>query len=80
MEKEIIVSMTNEFEAFVHYTEDGIEFWLARELQSLLGYSEWRNFFKVIVKAKNACGVANDAVSDHFVDVNKTIELFVVPK
>lgn len=75
MEKEVIISMTSEFEAFVHKTTNGIEFWLARELQHLLGYREWRNFLQVIVKAKTACEVANDAVSDHFVDVNKTIKL-----
>lgn len=75
MNKEIIISMLNEFENFVHYTEENIEFWLARELQYLLGYTDWRNFLKVIVKAKTACEVSNEAVSDHFVGVNKTIDL-----
>ena len=75
MKKDIIVSLTNEFETFVHLTEEKIEFWLARELQYLLGYSEWRNFIKVILKAKTACEVSNEAVSNHFVDVNKTIEM-----
>jgi DNA-damage-inducible protein D len=75
MNKEIIISMINDFENFVHYTEENIEFWLARELQYLLGYSDWRNFLKVIVKAKTACQVSNEAVSDHFVGVNKTIDL-----
>ena len=34
------------FEDIKHITEDGIEYWLARELQEILGYKEWRNFFK----------------------------------
>ncbi len=53
---------------------DGVETWLARDLQKLLGYSEWRNFQHVIAKAKEACAGAGAAVGDHFVDVNKVIE------
>lgn len=46
-------------------------------MQKLLGYNEWRNFFNVIVKAQESCKNANNPVSDHFVDVNKSIP---VPK
>lgn len=53
---------------------DGVEAWLARDLQPLLGYSEWRNFQNVITKAKEACERVGADVSDHFVDVNKVIE------
>ena len=53
MEKEIILSLTANFEDFVQRTEDGVEFWLARDLQELLGYSKWSNFVNVIAKAKN---------------------------
>lgn len=41
------------FEDIKHITEDGIEYWLARELQEILGYKEWRNFLKVIEKLKH---------------------------
>ncbi|MFZ3171812.1 MAG: DNA damage-inducible protein D [Carboxydocellales bacterium] len=63
------------FEDIKHLTEDGIEFWYARELQAVLEYSEWRNFVKVVDKAKIACENSNNEVSDHFVDVNKMINL-----
>ena len=53
---------------------EGIEVWLARDLQRLLGYSEWRNFQNVIAKAKEACERVGASVDDHFVDVNKVIE------
>lgn len=53
---------------------DGVEVWLGRDLQKLLGYTEWRNFQNVIAKAKEACERAGAAVEDHFVDVNKVIE------
>lgn len=75
MEKEIILSLTKNFEDFVQRTEDGVEFWLARDLQELLGYSKWSNFVNVIAKAKIACEVSNQNVSDHFADVGKTIEM-----
>ena len=75
MKKEIIQSLTNNFEDHSHITENGIEFWFARDLQHLLGYTEWRNFFKVITKAKITCEATDNTVSNHFVDVNKTITM-----
>lgn len=75
MEKEIILSLTANFEDFVQCTPDGVEFWLARDLQELLGYSKWSNFVNVISKAKIACEVSNQNVSDHFADVGKMVEI-----
>ncbi len=43
MKKEIIKSLAENFESHSQTTENGIEFWFARDLQQLLGYSEWRN-------------------------------------
>ena len=40
------------FEDIKHIDENGIEFWYARELQSVLNYKEWRKFENVINKAK----------------------------
>lgn len=75
MKLEKVKSLTNSFEDFSHETDDGIEFWFARDLQQLLGYSEWRNFANVIVKAKTSCEVSENNISDHFVDVNKMVTL-----
>jgi len=61
------------FESIRHVNKYGQEFWYARDLQIALGYTEWRNFCKVIEKAKEACRGSNNAVSDHFVDVNKIV-------
>ena len=60
------------FEQIKHYTEDGIEFWYARELQVVLEYTEWRNFSRVIERAKVACENSGQIVEECFVDVNKT--------
>ena len=74
MEKTTITKLNKTFEEFA-YEQDGIEYWLARELQELLGYTDWRNFLNAIDKAKESCKATSEAVSDHFVDVNKMIEL-----
>ena len=75
MKTELVQTLTTTFEAHAQQTEGGIEYWLARDIQHLLGYNEWRNFTAVITKAKTACEVSGHAISDHFVDVNKTIQM-----
>lgn len=75
MKKEIIKNLAHNFEDHSQTTDSGIEFWFARDLQQLLGYSEWRNFNKVIVKSKITCEATNNLISDHFVDVNKMVQL-----
>jgi len=74
MKKDTIVSLTKTFEDY-SYEEDDVEFWFARDLQKLLGYAEWRNFVKVIEKAKKSCKTAENSILDHFVDANKTIDM-----
>lgn len=72
MSSDMISRLHPRFEEMVH-TEEGIEFWYARDLQVLLGYSEWRNFLSVIEKAREACRSSKGQELDHFVDVNKSI-------
>lgn len=73
MKNELIKSMTTDFEDHSQTTENGIEFWFARDIQHLLGYSEWRNFNNVISKAKTSCEVSGNLILDHFVNVNKMV-------
>jgi DNA-damage-inducible protein D len=54
---------------------EGIECWSARELQKLLGYALWQNFEKVLAKAKEACENVGEKVSNHFIDINKMVEI-----
>lgn len=74
MEKATIIKLNKSFEESA-YEQDGLEYWLARELQVLLGYTDWRNFLNAIEKAKESCKTTGEEVSDHFVDVNKMVKL-----
>lgn len=74
MKTEEIKHLFTQFEA-VASDYEGIECWSARELQSLLGYSKWENFEKVIQKAKDACRNAGEQEDYHFPDVRKTIPM-----
>lgn len=75
MQNELIYAMTESFEDHAQETENGVEYWLARDVQYLLGYSKWDNFLNVISKAKTACELSGHSVSDHFADVGKMVEL-----
>ncbi|MCL2245984.1 MAG: DNA damage-inducible protein D [Lentimicrobiaceae bacterium] len=74
MKKEQIQELFEKLET-ARYNIDDIECWSARELQTVFAYSEWRNFLKVIVKAKKSCENSGIDVSDHFVDTNKMVDL-----
>ena len=74
MEKQIISRLTKNFEDYVHI-EESVEFWLARDLQKLLGYIEWRKFIGVIEKAEDACKNSKNNVSDHFVCSAKMVKI-----
>ena len=74
MNRDAISRLFQAFEALVH-REGEVEFWLARELQVLLAYTEWRNFEVVLDKAREACANAGQVVPGHFVDVNKMVQL-----
>ena len=67
MEEEAIGSLIELFKANAHHTEEGIEFWYARDLQKLLEYGEWRFFKKPLERAITACVESGNDASDHFV-------------
>ncbi|MEK9175627.1 MAG: hypothetical protein AAB795_03510 [Patescibacteria group bacterium] len=76
MSKTIILSgPAKDFESIKKLTEDGVEYWEARELMPLLGYAEWRKFNGSIERAKQACEASDQNIKDHFVGVDKMIIL-----
>lgn len=74
MKRDLIIKLFRQFQDAA-YLYNGVECWSARELQVILGYSEWRNFLNAVEKAKRACENAGIPVADHFVDVNKMVSL-----
>ena len=62
------------FDSIKHKNKSGEEFWYARELQIALEYTEWRNFSKVIERAKTSCQNSGNTISDHFVEFNKIVK------
>jgi DNA-damage-inducible protein D len=76
MDKNIIVKLHSSFEDMVQVnSETGTEFWCARDLQMLLGYSQWRNFAAVIDRAITACETAGYDPRDHFAHISKMVDL-----
>ena len=75
MKSDIIRTLTGTFEGHAQQTEGGVEFWLARDLQHLLGYTKWDNFLNVVSRAKTACEVSGHETGDHFADVGKMVDL-----
>ena len=63
------------FESIKHIDEEGCEYWLARELQKILEYTEWRKFENVIKKAIVSCENSGMSRLEHFVGFNKTIKM-----
>ena len=72
---ETIEGLIAAFEAAAQVDDDGNEYWFARDLQTLLGYTKWDNFLTVIAKAKEACEQAGHGCDDHFAGVGKMISL-----
>ena len=75
MNTDTIQALTEAFEGHAQQTENSVEYWLARDIQHLLGYTKWDNFLNVISKAKTACDVSGHDITDHFADVGKMVEL-----
>ena len=63
------------FESIKRVRDDGTEYWNARELSEVLQYKEWRNFSKVLERAELACENSAQVVENHFVEVNKMVEI-----
>lgn len=75
MKKELVQTLTDTFEGHAQQTESGVEYWLARDIQHLLGYTKWENFLNVVNKAKTACEVSGHDIDNHFPDVRKMVDL-----
>ena len=76
MKSDLVEKLHGDFERLVRREEDsGVEFWMARDLQDILGYAKWENFAKVLAKARSACQNAGYSICDHFLDTRKMVDI-----
>lgn len=76
MEKSKITEIKLQFDEIIHIVDDtDVEYWLARELMSLLGYERWENFEKAIGRSMESCEASGIAILDHFREVTKMITI-----
>lgn len=75
MDSTQIARYKSTFDEIAHTMEDGLEYWLARELQEILGYTKWDKFLNVVDKAKHACENSGVSVADHFLQTGKMVPI-----
>ena len=68
------------FEEIKRTKENGTEYWSARELSTVLEYKQWRNFAKIIDRAKLACQNSGRMIDDDFAEVSKIVEAGATPE
>ncbi len=76
MDQQTIQKMKLKFDDFIHRIPDkDVEFWFARDLQTLLGYARWENFLTVIEKAMNSCKTTGHDKDSHFSSATRKVPL-----
>jgi hypothetical protein len=58
----------------------GAEYWSSRDFAQVLGYSDYRNFGQVILKARAACFNSGQRIEDHFVDITEMVADGIMPE
>ena len=71
MGSDLVNKTEKDFESIKHTDKNGVEFWYARELMTMLEYSKWGNFKNVINKAKEACKNSGFNIDEQLVEHNK---------
>jgi DNA-damage-inducible protein D len=66
---------TPDFDSIKQISPYGVEYWSARDLSKLLGYSYWRNFEVAIKRAITSCEQVGQNPADHFVGADKMVTL-----
>jgi DNA-damage-inducible protein D len=72
---DIETQQSKRFEDIKHFDEEGNEYWIARELQTVLGYTQWRRFSDVIERAMVSCKLNEQEPKYHFANAGKMVTL-----
>ena len=76
----LIAKEYESFENIKQIDENGGEYWSARDLQTALEYTQWRNFSKVIDRAMLACKNSDNSISEHFSETAKAVVMPSKPR
>ncbi|MCL2491354.1 MAG: DNA damage-inducible protein D [Coriobacteriia bacterium] len=71
-DKDLVQKLSKSFDEYA-YVDGDCEYWYARDLMGLLGYSQWRNFEEAIKRAIMSCESTEIPVENHFADVSKMV-------
>jgi len=63
------------FEAIKRVDEQDDEYWSARDLAKILGYTQYNKFVPVIRKAEEACRNSDQRVEDHFTHTGEMVKI-----
>lgn len=80
MEKNKLIELKNIFDECINFTNESVEYWLAREIMPLLGYDRWENFINVIKRAMISCETSKVSIYDHFRKVTKMVKAGIAQK
>lgn len=75
MDKQMIKKLKLTFDDIIQTMDNGVEYWLARDLQNVLGYTKWDKFKNVIEKAKTSCVNSGNSIDDHFLQSGKLVSI-----
>jgi DNA-damage-inducible protein D len=75
MGEETFEQKAPDFESIRQLTDEGAEYWSARDLLPLLGYKNWQNFEVAIKRAKTSCEQVGQTLANHFTDAGKMVKL-----
>jgi DNA-damage-inducible protein D len=71
----IMASKTPDFESIKKINPYGAEYWSARDLAPLLGYSKWERFEGAIKRAMTACEQVGQITGNHFPTSGKMVDI-----
>jgi len=74
-DKNLMPMGSKSFEDLKKSNEYGAEYWSAREIQPLLGYTQWRRFEDAIKRALTSCKQSGNTSVNHFAGVGKMVDL-----
>jgi DNA-damage-inducible protein D len=69
------LATTSELDHRKNTSKGGVDYWMGRDIQALLGYADWDNFVKVVERAKTSCEKAGATIGNHFRETTEKVSI-----